>query len=1583
MNKIIIRLILSLLLFEGLQAEIIYESGDLQEFVGGSSPGTAYDNYVSHISEGLADPGYNDYGPDWLDVQTDGFGNYRIIPAGSQTLLYWRSIFTHLLRGEINTADQLLTDSLSTFHYSLVQFTDTTYARTYYMLRENLDYSYFDPNQPGITGDEVSGSFANGWGLYILNPAAARQQLIVEIPHPCDDFIAPYVGTQLFRQTDALAMMISGAGREVKWTGSGSYSNNKSLSDPSRNANSVFQIYHEVLSDSLMQTGPHSPLVLHMHSFDDNSSHAGFRSIVLSGGWDAGYANKPIRDVTDSHLDFVNFTAEIPVPENTFGIHEPVMIDDYYQVHYNGSFYYYGETQNYSIPHTYTLLGPNTGVQMNYLRQFFDNRSVYEPWVQCELHEKPQLFQDMDMPLTELYAGSYPTSYQNFQILLDYYQPFIDAAEAYLVNWESVPDTTAPAQVQNLRSTYDGYHYVTLEWDPTEDTNFRTYQIFYDTLSVDEASPYWDVENDGNLLDMLQINTTVLGLDGEADYLFRVRGVDYFDNAGELSTATTDTIPGHQSHTIIENFDDGEVVLGSFEDQDIEPDHWALSTTHTFMESPYALKLYGNTWKTESIQPAAVDSGTVWRISCYTLYEGEIQGFGVQDSAHTLMYSFNGSQLLDIEDWVPVYQGSMPIRNWNIYELPLADDWYAWYDYYPTISGLIFVNDADEDDSSVAYFDEVLDITPVLSISPQVEITYEMGNLYRKQDGSRNVDVAFSSNVTDPDSDEFEYYWNFGDGETSSEANPTHTFIVEDDHPYTVLLQVSDSSDLWGRATVQIEVDSGDSSFPLRMNFTGDIMLARHFEDNGGIIETSGVESIFDPTLPWLGDAADISVSNLECPLTTGGTPHPTKSIVFRGNPNNVNGLVHAGIDVVTLANNHTIDYGLYGLQSTQNVLNNHNILYSGAGENSQEAYEPLFYSAKGLSIAFLANSDRTGQYNNAQPYLNSGYNKPGFAYLTPYYLLQQIEAVQADADLIIMEMHAGSEYSTGPGSNYDNFFTGDGLDPQTYQAPDEDNRNMDIPDFSDEDENYSPYLDIPHMWDRQIRHFAIDSGADLVVVHHPHIIQGFEVYNGKLIAHSLGNFVFDLSYEETFPSVILNAEADDTGFTAYSATPVFIDHYIPQRAEGELGLYILDHLADKSRELETYLYIDRDSVAAEVVMDTLNMLITDVISRKPMDLSPSIDGWVSNPLKVHSTGNPAAIQPPEGGGNWQFRLGKERIWYGNMEAEGSTQWNLNSGDEWLDTTIAYRGTRSVTHRRLPNSGDNIVTNLQNRIKIDADIDYSLQGYIKTQNGSNVTIEVRYYHNRSSGSQLVTHDVGSHVDGTTDWTYYYQDTDPPSSARYFDIRLNSDMPVSGEARSWFDDVSLIEWTDWQELSEEQIITNPNEYYYVQLRSDAQISQGSLDFIERVYAAGEPVEADFSADITSALSPAQIRFTDESTGFVGWWQWDFGDGESSMEQNPVHYYSGWGDYDVSLTVLDYAGNPVTETKFAYIHMLSEYLPGDMNFDNATNILDIVLMVNIIIDIVDPTPLQEEVGDLNQDGILNILDVIILINVILSD
>ena len=452
---------------------------------------------------------------------------------------------------------------------------------------------------------------------------------------------------------------------------------------------------------------------------------------------------------------------------------------------------------------------------------------------------------------------------------------------------------------------------------------------------------------------------------------------------------------GSQKAIIIENFDSGTVDLSSYPLEDEDPLEWELNSTLTYENSPWSLKLYGNTWKVQSISPVVVNAGDVWQVSAYVASQGEIQGFGIMDSAHVLFYSFAGSEEVNIEEWVPVYQGWFPEDQWNDYQLPVADDWLAFFDYLPVITAIVYINNKDQTSQGEVYFDNIINISSDLPLIPEVTIDFAKGGVYNDGEGSKVVDVQFTSEVIDPDSETHDYFWNFGDGSTSNEQDPSHTFLVTDAHPYKVLLRVVDSTNRWGQASCSVEVDPGNSSFPVTLNFVGDIMLARRYENPGGVIPTLGVEAIFAPTKPFLGDAADITIANLECPLTTYWEHHPTKSIYFKGSPANIAGLTYAGIDIVTLANNHILDYMLPGMQETQSLLEENDILFMGAGANSYEAYLPVFYSKSGVNFAFLAASDRTGQYNNEQPYLNAGYNKPGFANLEPYYIKKQIDEVK------------------------------------------------------------------------------------------------------------------------------------------------------------------------------------------------------------------------------------------------------------------------------------------------------------------------------------------------------------------------------------------------------------------------------------------------------------------------------------------------------------------------------------------------------------------------------------------------------------
>ncbi|SVB26357.1 uncharacterized protein METZ01_LOCUS179211, partial [marine metagenome] len=641
---------------------------------------------------------------------------------------------------------------------------------------------------------------------------------------------------------------------------------------------------------------------------------------------------------------------------------------------------------------------------------------------------------------------------------------------------------------------------------------------------------------------------------------------------------------------------------------------------------------------------------------------------------------------------------------------------------------------------------------------PVVSIDYSIGNI-RNENHQELVSVSFSSSIQDTDSYSFSYYWEFGDGGSSTEPDPSHDYLVEDDHDYTAILTVEDETGQQGWATTAIQVDQGSSSFPLTVNFVGDIMMGRSYEDDDGIITTQGVQALYQPTYEILGLLADVTVANLEIPLSNQGFPHPTKGIVFRCAPENVAGLIYGGIDVVSLANNHILDYMEPAMIQTQNILDEAGILHSGAGMNSYEAYLPAFKSVKGQTIAFLASSDRTGQYNNYQPYLNAGENKPGFAYMTPYYLKQQIQSVEDLADLVVVEMHAGSEYSYSPGAHYDSYSPPDGFETLRTNPASEIGFTA-VPKYGLEAEDYSWRLDRPQMWDRAIRQFAVDEGADAVIVHHPHIIQGVEIYNGKMIAHSLGNFIFDLNYAETYTSMILNAEADESGFIGYTIAPLYIDDYLTLPATGELGNYILDYIAMRSRELDTYVHVNQETHRAQVIMDSTTIITQELEYSiwDPLWKEIEFEGnayFISNPLQIPDAGSIASIV---GGFNHitHYRLGRERIWMKNFENEGSSLWNFNSDSEFLQDSIFRRGGIAASHLRNADSQDNIVTNLEDRMPFKSELDHTIHGYIKTQNGKDVTLQLRLAEGRT-GENLLTISMEDSVNGTQDWMPYWFD----------------------------------------------------------------------------------------------------------------------------------------------------------------------------------------------------------------------------------
>jgi len=264
-------------------------------------------------------------------------------------------------------------------------------------------------------------------------------------------------------------------------------------------------------------------------------------------------------------------------------------------------------------------------------------------------------------------------------------------------------------------------------------------------------------------------------------------------------------------------------------------------------------------------------------------------------------------------------------------------------------------------------------------------------------------------------------------------------------------------------------------------------------------------------------------------------------------------------------------------------------------------------------------------------------------------------------------------------------------------------------------------------------------------------------------------------------------------------------------------------------------LQINRDSVVATVIMDTISL--HRIYSQYFVDLNPeeTDNNWITPPHPLKSSGSISSVDSILSGEQYEFRTGRELIWWGNMEDEGCTLWNLNSSKESYCDTVSFAGERCIQHIRTENNSSNIITNFEERIICPSDEKkYSLCAYIKTNNGENVTIQVRYYESRSSYISLDTENMGAQISGDTPWTFYHKELSIPEGTNYFDIRLYSGIPSSDTAFSWFDDVSLICWEDWSEYNISQNIPTPNDYYFLQIKSPDNADEIIVYYTETGY-----------------------------------------------------------------------------------------------------------------------------------------------------
>lgn len=277
-----------------------------------------------------------------------------------------------------------------------------------------------------------------------------------------------------------------------------------------------------------------------------------------------------------------------------------------------------------------------------------------------------------------------------------------------------------------------------------------------------------------------------------------------------------------------------------------------------------------------------------------------------------------------------------------------------------------------------------------------------------------------------------------------------------------------------------------------KLVFVGDIMLSRAIG--------SFMAEKKDYTFPFASTtdvirSADIAFGNLESPISSQGV-RSGSIYSFRADPKAVQGLVSAGFDVVSFANNHAWDYGKQAFLDTLSFLDSAGIYAVGAGVDYTSAHKPTMITVNDTTFAFLG-------YTNLLPVsLGGASSTPAVArYDDNEIVKDDIARAKELADVVIVSFHFGDEYET------------------THNAEQE-----------------------------HIAKLAIDSGASLVIGHHPHVVEEVEEYNGGYIFYSLGNFVFDQNFSADTKKGLL-AEVVFQGTTMVNVTEreiAFTDDYQP-----------------------------------------------------------------------------------------------------------------------------------------------------------------------------------------------------------------------------------------------------------------------------------------------------------------------------------------------------------------------------------------------------------------------------------------------------
>ncbi|HTN85297.1 MAG TPA: CapA family protein [Sorangium sp.] len=564
----------------------------------------------------------------------------------------------------------------------------------------------------------------------------------------------------------------------------------------------------------------------------------------------------------------------------------------------------------------------------------------------------------------------------------------------------------------------------------------------------------------------------------------------------------------------------------------------------------------------------------------------------------------------------------------------------------------------------------------------------------------------------------------------------------------------------------------------------GDTMFGRRFIDSdedgvegedGDLIRPGTREADARAILSFMRDvlsSADYTQVNLESPVTANPeTPHPYKSFTFFSYPEAVRALALSGVDGVSLGNNHMFDYLDEGVADTLIAVPNAGLDWFGAGLDETMAKGTVLYrTIRGVDVAFQGFSQIVNDGTTLTEYALTASDgpppKPGALELS---LTEITDFMKTDAvgRFAIPVLHGGIEYSDYPTSGMRRRFTQ-----------------------------------------------LIQMGAGMVVAHHPHTIHGVGLYDGgagpRFIFMSLGNMVFDQDVFETYQSyvAVVDIDEDESGGRAVHRVqliPFQNEDYVPKLVGGAWLGRASRHIGHLSTTLPaaavagdaadglTGAVVFQSGPRAAAVSAPSQYTTTEQVETRSVPLTSRSTGPVAH-LRSDGADSLAALRTSAAA---SCDYGREIMIYGDFE-DGDIDDTSHEGSMWsmseyryIENSVVHSGTGAMVFLRKSNSTSEVSTYMNNRIKFEPGRKLTLSGYLKGDNAGQMRAQIYWY--TSGGASVSNSVVYTRAAGTYDWQRFNVDLTPPATAGSVRVYFRAAAPPSGEATTFLDDVSLIEW----------------------------------------------------------------------------------------------------------------------------------------------------------------------------------------------